>query len=76
MNPPGRPLTGHGFESRKFRYEIQDLMLQSKLGFVLVTSRNLAFGVSPRNATFQTQVIHLGLKTGAIFKGNFSLDYL
>jgi hypothetical protein len=40
------------------------------------SSRNVVFGISPENATFQTQVINLDLKTEAISKGkgNFPLD--
>jgi len=34
----------------------------------------LVFRVIPKKATFQTKLIKVGLKTGAISKGNFLLD--
>jgi hypothetical protein len=39
------------------------------------SSCTLVFGILPKNATFQTQVINLGLEKEVISKGNFSLDY-
>jgi len=39
------------------------------------TSCTLVFRVTPKNATFQSKVINLGLKTEAISMGNFPLDY-
>jgi hypothetical protein len=36
----------------------------------------LFFGIFLEDTTFQTQVINFFMKTGAIFKGNFSLDKL
>jgi hypothetical protein len=46
-----------------------------RLDFFDSLSCDVVFGISLKNAPFETQVINLDLKTGAIFKGNFPLDY-
>jgi hypothetical protein len=38
------------------------------------TSCTLVLRIFPENTTFQTEVVNLGLETGTIFKGNFSLQ--
>jgi len=36
---------------------------------------NVVFGIFSKHAPFQLQITNLGLKTEAIFKGKFTLDY-
>jgi hypothetical protein len=55
-------------------FEVQ-LKRTTVVGNFMESSCNVVSGNFPKNTTFQTQVINLVLKAGAIFKGNFPLDY-
>jgi hypothetical protein len=45
-----------------------------KDGQGIITSCNIVFGISPKNAPFQTQIFNLGLETKTLSSGNFLLD--